>query len=66
VLKGVKKSWIADNFNLSDMLENEVYPIQDHHNKEEMSEYLLEYFDDVVDFFNEAKDENQAIVFFVA
>ncbi|MCL2620968.1 MAG: YfbM family protein [Defluviitaleaceae bacterium] len=66
VLKGVKKSWIADNFNLSDMLENEVYPVQDHHNKEEMLEYLLEYFDDVVDFFNEAKDENQAIVFFVA
>ena len=64
-LKNFSKQSLYEKFSIEDMIKKDIYPVQPEHGKEEMVEYISHYFDDIVDFFNKAKEENEHIIFFI-
>ena len=64
-LKVTTKEWFLEEFSITDMIANEIYPVMNDENADDFFEYIYHYFAELVDFFKKAEQENQCILFFV-
>lgn len=62
----VTREKLLENYNIEDMLEFNIYPIQEGEDAEEFFEYVYNYFVDIQKFLSKAANENKEIIFSIA
>ena len=64
------KEWdekaFREKFNVEDMIDNQIYPVMYNEDEEEFFTYVWEYFVEVKKFFQEAAEEGQNVLTFLA
>ena len=56
---------VRGRFSVSDMLDQDIYPVTEEENEEEFFEYVWSYLTDMKTFFIDAADEDQAVIFYM-
>ena len=56
---------VRGRFNVSDMLDQDIYPVTEEENEEEFFDYVWSYLSDMKDFFDDAAAEDQAVIFYM-
>lgn len=56
---------VRGRFSVSDMLDQDIYPVTEEENEEEFFEYVWSYLTDMKTFFSDAADEDQAVIFYM-
>jgi len=64
-LEGFTKEWFLEQFSITDMIANEIYPVMNDENGDDFFEYIYHYFTEIVDFLKKAEQSNQCVLFFV-
>ena len=52
-------------FSVSDMLDQNIYPVTEEENEDEFFDYVWSYLSDMKDFFDDAAAEGQAVIFYM-
>ena len=56
---------VRGRFSVSDMLDQNIYPVTEEENEDEFFEYVWSYLSDMKDFFDDAAAEDQAVIFYM-
>lgn len=56
---------VRGRFSVSDMLDQDIYPVTEEENEEEFFDYVWSYLTDMKIFFSDAADEDQAVIFYM-
>lgn len=56
---------VRGRFSVSDMLDQNIYPVTEEENEDEFFDYVWSYLSDMKDFFDDAAAEGQAVIFYM-
>ena len=56
---------VRGRFSVSDMLDQNIYPVTEEENEDEFFDYVWSYLSDIKDFFDDAAAEGQAVIFYM-
>ena len=56
---------VRGRFSVSDMLDQNIYPVTEEENEDGFFDYVWSYLSDMKDFFDDAAAEGQAVIFYM-
>ena len=56
---------VRGRFSVSEMLDQNIYPVTEEENEDEFFDYVWSYLTDMKTFFSDAADEDQAVIFYM-
>lgn len=62
-MNNLEEQTFRKKFNISEMLENNIYPVMDDENEEEFFDYVWANLIELKKFIEEAANEGQAVIF---
>lgn len=65
-LKKWDKTAFREKFHVTEMLENDIYPVMSGEDEEAFFTYVWAYFTEVKEFFQKAAEEEQSVLTFLA
>ena len=65
-LQPIDENTLKERFDIEELLANDIYPVMDGEDEEELFDYVSGYFKDWKNFFQKAALENQAVVFYLS
>ena len=64
-MDSLEEQKFREKFNISEMLENNIYPVMDDENEEEFFDYVWANLIELKKFIEEAANERQAVIFYI-
>ncbi|MDB3086435.1 DUF1877 domain-containing protein [Clostridioides difficile] len=64
-MDSLEEQQFREKFNISEMLENNIYPVMDDENEEEFFDYVWANLIELKKFIEEAANERQAVIFYI-
>ncbi|NMS91372.1 YfbM family protein [Clostridioides difficile] len=64
-MNSLEEQKFREKFNISEMLENNIYPVMDDENEEEFFDYVWANLIELKKFIEEAANERQAVIFYI-
>lgn len=64
-MDSLEEQQFREKFNISEMLENNIYPVMDDENEEEFFDYVWANLIELKKFIEEAVNERQAVIFYI-
>ncbi|CZR98590.1 hypothetical protein CDFC105_73818 [Clostridioides difficile] len=64
-MDSLEEQQFREKFNISEMLENNIYPVMDDENEEEFFDYVWANLIELKKFIEEAANDRQAVIFYI-